>query len=88
LKPAQFSTQWVSEAVPVGLKQQERETYHSPLSSAEVKAGEAVPPPPISLRGVALTQLRIIDSILVQKIRKILGKSSSLTPLIFAGFFC
>jgi hypothetical protein len=42
--PTQPPVQFVSWAVSSGLKRQGRQADHSPLSSAEIKIGEAVPP--------------------------------------------
>jgi hypothetical protein len=46
LGPTQPPTQWLTEALSLGLKREGRETDSSPPSSAEVKNGGAIPPLP------------------------------------------
>jgi hypothetical protein len=43
-RPALESTQWVPRVLSLAVKRLECEADHSPLSSAEVKNGGAVPP--------------------------------------------
>jgi hypothetical protein len=38
----------------LGVKRQERESDHSPPSSAEVKNGRAIPPPATCIHGIVL----------------------------------
>jgi hypothetical protein len=51
-RPAQGPTQPPIQCIPrahsLGVKRLEREVDHLPLSSAEVKNGEAIPPPSMS----------------------------------------
>jgi hypothetical protein len=56
LGPNQPPTQWVPEALSLGVKQSGREADHSPLSSTEVKdARSYTSTPPIRLHGVGLS---------------------------------
>jgi hypothetical protein len=44
LGPTQLPTPWVLGALSPGVKRQDREVDHSPLSNTEVKNGGAIPP--------------------------------------------
>jgi hypothetical protein len=57
LSTAQSFIQRVPEALSLGIKQQERETDHSPLFSAEVKNGGAIPPSPYDFMSYCLINL-------------------------------
>jgi hypothetical protein len=54
LGPTQPRIQWVPGALSPEVKRPEREAYHSPPSSAEVKKVGAIPPLPHTFYGVVL----------------------------------
>jgi hypothetical protein len=51
--------QWVQGALSLGVKRPGHEDDHSPLFSAEVKNGRAIPPLPQYLHGILLNSLSI-----------------------------
>jgi hypothetical protein len=52
-KSIQPPIQLAPASLSLGIKQTRNQAVHSPLTSAEIKDGEAIPPLPISLHGVA-----------------------------------